>query len=51
MEVVQDYPDFTSTREERGFVIVSKDSPTVSKMILVTRNTFRAREGGRNLAA
>ena len=43
MAGVQNYPDFTSTREERGFVIVSKDSPTISKMILVTRNTCRAR--------
>ena len=40
MEVVQNHPDFTSTRGEWDFVIVMKDSPTISKMINVTRNTL-----------
>jgi hypothetical protein len=39
LEVFQNHPDFTLTRGDWDFVM--KDSPTISKMINVTRNTLR----------
>lgn len=41
METVQNHPDFTLTRGEWGFVIVMKDSLTISRMIIVIRSTPR----------